>query len=174
MCSRVSSPKKKVTLLVTYDLSSRRMSATPKVLANRRLGSTVDYACKWFYSVTLASIESFCMYLREDGTPKKNAFFTGNVSSHRTHITRFHYKEYVSRCKEKQIEPKAHAPDKLGTTGYVRMPRQDSMISSLSVSGSKKPWMVMWSQSRGLSLSRQLPRLVSRNFSLSCLSMPTL
>ena len=128
MCSRVSSPKKKVTLLVTYDLSSRRMSATPKVLANRRLGSTVDYACKWFYSVTLASIESFCMYLREDGTPKKNAFFTGNVSSHRTHITRFHRTDDTRR---RQMDS-----GKFGALQRLRSAYRDGRLEAL-----KEAWI---------------------------------
>ncbi|KAM6494942.1 hypothetical protein JOM56_009565 [Amanita muscaria] len=50
----------------------------------------------------------------QKGIGKAEAFFTGNVSALRTHITRFHYDAYLDLCKAKEIEPKAHAPEDWG------------------------------------------------------------
>ena len=57
---------------------------------------------------------------------KPGAFFTGNVSALRTHLSRYvlsfifsfsvlkicrnHYTEYLERCKAKNVEAKAHPP----------------------------------------------------------------
>jgi len=79
--------------------------------------------CSFFQSL----IQHTCC--REKGAKKADAFFTGNGSSHRTHITRyppvglksirslelmhvrFHYARYLQICEAKGIEPRAHAPE---------------------------------------------------------------
>ncbi|KAF8621454.1 hypothetical protein AX15_007785 [Amanita polypyramis BW_CC] len=76
---------------------------------------------------------------------RKNAFFTGNVLSHCTHITRFYYNEYVSRCEAKQIEPKAHPPEVSGKNkgqkmmdGYMVAVKKPDTIPPVTKAGLKK------------------------------------
>ena len=64
---------------------------------------------------------------RDEGIKKSQAFFMGNVTSHRQHITRYllsfvlircvelmlrrtHYSEYLIFCESKNIVPKAYPP----------------------------------------------------------------
>ncbi|KAM6498412.1 hypothetical protein JOM56_006360 [Amanita muscaria] len=52
----------------------------------------------------------YCNLCLQAKVSKAEAFFTGNVTTQRTHITRFHYQEYLKLCESKNIDPKAHAP----------------------------------------------------------------
>ncbi|KAF8622375.1 hypothetical protein AX15_007067 [Amanita polypyramis BW_CC] len=90
-------------------------------------------------------VGEYCQLCLENGTARKNAFFTGNVSSHHTHITRFHYYEYVSRCKAKQIEPKAHPPEASGKNkgqktmdGYIVAVKKVDTIPLVTKAGLKE------------------------------------
>ncbi|PPQ83206.1 hypothetical protein CVT24_001329 [Panaeolus cyanescens] len=52
----------------------------------------------------------FCNLCIANNKPKEDAFFTGNVSSRRTHISRNHYEEYLAGCKEKNIQANTVKP----------------------------------------------------------------
>ncbi|KIL54387.1 hypothetical protein M378DRAFT_18934 [Amanita muscaria Koide BX008] len=102
MCSVYS----EVEPLTMHDSSSRRtlvLSPTRKVL-RKGLANTVSAL-------------------------KADAFFTGNISALRTHITRFHYDVYLNLCKAKEVEPKAHAPEDWGKKKSQQ--RMDSFVVAI-------------------------------------------
>ncbi|KAF5356670.1 hypothetical protein D9757_013203 [Collybiopsis confluens] len=49
---------------------------------------------------------NFCL----EAKSKKDSFFTGNVTSHRNHITRNHYEKYLEVCEDANVGPKAKPP----------------------------------------------------------------
>ncbi|KIL54969.1 hypothetical protein M378DRAFT_18373, partial [Amanita muscaria Koide BX008] len=72
----------------------------------------------------------YCKLCMARGVKKRHCFFTGNATALRTHITRFHYGEYLALCKTKNYTPKAHPP-----SGW----EQDKDQKTLDVFTVKKP-----------------------------------
>ncbi|PPR02389.1 hypothetical protein CVT24_002051 [Panaeolus cyanescens] len=52
----------------------------------------------------------FCSLCLANNKPKVDAFFTGNVTSRRAHLSRNHYEDYLAGCNKKKIEAKAKPP----------------------------------------------------------------
>ena len=87
-------------------------------------------------------------YRKDDSKTKADAFFYGNVSAQRSHITRyvfkssffflihdmvfrFHYAKYLALCKSKNVEAKARQPTDWGKNLLTKTQTLDGFVVAI-------------------------------------------
>lgn len=76
----------------------------------------------------------YCQACLAAKVQKANAFFTGNVTSLRKHLSRHHYGEYLELCAAKSVEAKAHPP-----SGWNPKKPVQTLLDSFTVVKQKPP-----------------------------------